>query len=638
MRVNLLFVFFVLFWIPSFSQKPPTVPENIYGIKNPIPEGGKPCTGCLTILESMPADVKFGIQLDGDDIYFIMSDIRYFDKLFSKSSDGIAVDIISREQFSCKLKTNRVAKSWAYMGFLLEPVYLKEMKKTALVSETGEIFIKMGVIPPHLKNDELEFNLLLINNKYLCRYNNFFDIPGQKWGLLEMGLFMDTIQTKAPQGEKAKPGQNVSMIFSKKMRFEIPFEKNKYEYSSADIKPLYDSLRLNNYDIKNISIRAFSSIEGPTEKNIQLQEKRAQSIIKVLQSFQLDTIHAEVTASENWVEFLEDIEGTKFSNLKSLSKAEIKERLENKQLSTELEPILKNHRKAILLIELEKKSKFSENDTNKIKQAFEKSIQEKNLAEAMEIQQIIFSRIRQHKIPYEFLANLEIPETYDYGSLLNNYAVFNYEHSEADVVSALKNFEKLQLLLPNSKNIKYNIVALKIKSWVYGQLIAEPEQLRKEIAELEKLGFDKRLIRRMQINFHIILSEYQMLKKNYAEKDKSVKYIQTNYSTLNLNDVDALNLARYFVGYSKYEWAESILNRYVTKVDVNEDLLFYYLNLTIIRPKMTASNQYRAIMLNAININKERFCKLFYPFGAGGITFQLLQNEYLKKTYCENCQ
>jgi hypothetical protein len=142
----------------------------------------------------------------------------------------------------------------------------------------------------------------------------------------------------------------------------------------------------------------------------------------------------------------------------------------------------------------------------------------------------------------------------------------------------------------------------------------------------------------MQINFHIILSEYQMLKKNYAEKDKSVKYIQTNYSTLNLNDVDALNLARYFVGYSKYEWAESILNRYVTKVDVNEDLLFYYLNLTIIRPKMTASNQYRAIMLNAININKERFCKLFYPFGAGGITFQLLQNEYLKKTYCENCQ
>ena len=42
-------------------------------------------------------------------------------------------------------------------------------------------------------------------------------------------------------------------------------------------------------------------------------------------------------------------------------------------------------------------------------------------------------------------------------------------------------------------------------------------------------------------------------------------------------------------------------------------------------------------MLNAINMNKNRFCKLFNSIDTGGVTFQLLQDEYLNETYWENC-
>ena len=42
-------------------------------------------------------------------------------------------------------------------------------------------------------------------------------------------------------------------------------------------------------------------------------------------------------------------------------------------------------------------------------------------------------------------------------------------------------------------------------------------------------------------------------------------------------------------------------------------------------------------MLNAIEMNKERFCKLYNSYLNEGVTFQLLENEYLRKTYCENC-
>ena len=32
------------------------------------------------------------------------------------------------------------------------------------------------------------------------------------------------------------------------------------------------------------------------------------------------------------------------------------------------------------------------------------------------------------------------------------------------------------------------------------------------------------------------------------------------------------------------------------------------------------------------------YCKLFNSIEKGGITFQLLDNEYLRDTYCENCR
>jgi hypothetical protein len=42
--------------------------------------------------------------------------------------------------------------------------------------------------------------------------------------------------------------------------------------------------------------------------------------------------------------------------------------------------------------------------------------------------------------------------------------------------------------------------------------------------------------------------------------------------------------------------------------------------------------------LNAINLNKVRFCKLFDPVEKDGLTFQLMENAFLRDTYCESCK
>jgi len=46
---------------------------------------------------------------------------------------------------------------------------------------------------------------------------------------------------------------------------------------------------------------------------------------------------------------------------------------------------------------------------------------------------------------------------------------------------------------------------------------------------------------------------------------------------------------------------------------------------------------YRSYLINARNRNKPRFCKMFESLRHGGISFQLLDNEYVKKMHCESC-
>jgi outer membrane protein OmpA-like peptidoglycan-associated protein len=627
--------FLILF---SYALITTTTAQNKYDIKEPTPSSvQQKCGECLSVLNNLPPEVTYGFYLDGRKIYFMMTDKRYFELLFKKGLDGIAVDIITKSQFPCGAE-NSFPNSNISMGKLLKPIYYKDFKKNIIVGENGHVAFKVATLPEKYLTLEYELNLLVLKNNNACFYTNFFDLPQARWGLLEMGLYKDTIVHSATTNKANNNSRSETIkSLNKKMKFIIPFEKGKSEYSPKDIKPLYDSLRLTDYTITKTTIKAYSSVEGSLEGNIKLQNKRAESIVKALQSFQEGIISTDISASENWVEFLMDVSAAGYSNIAKMTKEKIKTELNTKGLSKKLEPILKNHRKAIIVLELEKKTRFQSENNTVIKAFYKKAIKNKTMEEAIELQKEIFARIRNNKMPAAILKEFEIPKEVDYGTLLKNNAAFEFEQNEEDIYAALVAFKDLEILLPKDNHIKYNICVLQLKSWVYGELLIEPVQLLKDIKSLTKRGINGKLVKYLTINYHIINSEYMMFKQDYAAKDVSLNYIYKNYKYLKLSNQDYLQLARYFASYGRYDWSEKVLKPHIRKIDVDEELLFYYLNLTIIDQKNTKNQTYRTIMLNAINLNKKRFCSLFDPYGKGGINFQLLNDAYLKSTYCENC-
>ncbi len=604
------------------------VPANTYRIQNYEEE---PCQECSEVFYQMPPDVQFGVQQDSVQLYFIMTDQEWFNKVFNNKGDGIAVDVVSRQQFACGQPTQR-PNSPIYKGSLQPPIYLSELQEKGYINPQGDVIIPLGPLPDNIKNHEVELNLLIIQDKHVCEYIVLYDLPDHKWELLDMGLYRDSI------AKTQEMANSSSAEFSKTLQFSIPFERNKFDYNKADIQPLYDSLRLTNFDIRTINIDAYSSVEGPTDHNIYLQEKRAESIAKALQSFQSDKIQVNVTASENWKAFRQDIQSTPYKRMANWQDAQIKKKLDDLAFREKVEPVLAKHRLANISLELERKVNFDLSDGEQAAKAFNNAMAKKNLEEAELLQQAIYARIKDRRLPEEVAAKLEIPEENTYGVLLNHQASFKYEQNPEDILAAIKDFEKLKTLLPANKEIDYDLCVLRIEAYAEGKLDIDPKKLRDNIAELENKGFTKEETIHLMINFHIIYGEHLQLQKKYREKNKVLQYVKQNYQYLKLSEQDALNLAKYFAGYFKANWATQLLRPYAMKENPDEGLLFYFINLTIVDDREVGKGYYGEILEKAHRMNPQRFCHLFDVYGSGGITFQLLENEKLKRSYCAKCR
>lgn len=609
--------------------------QNLYDIKNPGSSYSQKCSSCVQAIEGLPKEVQFGILRDGaDDLYFYLTDINYFDALFEKSGDGLAVDIVSKDVFECEKPPVNERKG--YRGKVLEPVYRNDLKKSIQPSPYGAV-VKVGHVPSALREKSLEYNIIFLSNKYYCFYYTVLSLSASKWDLLDMGLYMDTLVMSGNDMQQ-RTQRNISLMNRKVLEFEIPFEKNKTVYNREDIQPFYDSLKMNKYFIKNIQLKAYSSVEGSTENNIALQQGRARSIIDVLQSFQLPEIVFNIEASENWVEFFADIQGTEYAYLLTMRKQDIKTELTKSKVAKDLEPFLKNHRKVMISLELEERINYNNLDENALKAAFDKSIEEKNIEKALKIQKTIFSKVYQAELPESFINRFEIPKEAVYSPLLVSQLSFKYFSNLQDALATYKAFNALDQIVPNNPHIKYNLCVLKFRLWLLGDFMVEPDEFMEEIKALKRMNIHPALVDRMMLNYHIILTDKYMYEGNYAEKDRSLSFIYRHYQGANLNDEAVLNLARYFSSFARYDWAEKVLKPQAYNINASDETIFYYLNLTIGNPKNFKSTDYRRVVENAINADQERFCKMFDSKEDGGISFQLLKNEYLKDSYCENCK
>jgi hypothetical protein len=604
--------------------------QERFGIQFPNSnERGSSCSYFEQAFRNKPKETSFVIKREGNKLFFETNDEKWVKQLFKKPTDGVSVDIVSKNRYEC----DRSAESSQVKGKLLAPVYTSEIKKGLKPFEKSTFRVAVGTIPISMLKEDLEFNILFLNENTLCKYYTIYNLASYPWDLLDMGVYLDSLTFK---NEKIVSDADQAVTRYKTLRFVIPFEKNKSVYDASDIKPLYDSLRLTDFNIKTIDIKAYASVEGSAARNMELQQERGSSIARSLQTFQSPEIETNITTSENWVEFFNDISRTKYADLKSLSKNEIKSRLVG-QASKDLEPILEDHRKAVVTLELDRIDLYKDKDIEELITLFNTSLKADKLAEATAIQNSLFEKVKEKNSP-DALKRLEVPNQKKYIDFLNKNTMYSYLMDIRLSLIAYNDMKKLAELDPKNPKVQYNLAVLKFVLWRNNAAPIDANQFKRQINDLNNFSIDRSLIDRMMINYHIVSAEREMRKGNYDEKDKSVLNILSTYKRVPLTDTDYLSLAQFLTYYAQTGEAVTVLEPRARQITIDEDLLFYYLNLTMIDKRLTQTEAYRTIMLNAVNQNKERYCKLFDPSLEGGVTFQLLEDAYLKSSYCENCK
>lgn len=341
--------------------------------------------------------------------------------------------------------------------------------------------------------------------------------------------------------------------------------------------------------------------------------------------------------AENWLDFYKDIKSTRFEYLARLSRRDVKFKLMGRPVADSLEMILSKERMAILTLYYERSPGLETVKNDSILNSFRRAITEKNINRARLIQKEIYERISDSKLPDDFLDKLEIPREKTYWELLNDRVIYKYSLNVLGAYDALDAFREIHDLDPDNGKINYNICALSLFAWQFQLDSIDINKLLSNINQLGKQGIHPSLVRRILVNYHILQSFYLLNKYKYDEKDSSVLFIKENYARLALTDEDRFSLAKYFSFYSQEEWGEELIEDRIDKLDVSEDLLFYYVNLGFFKPDNYENEKFKKALLNASIINRERFCRFFNSINKGGVSIQLLEEALFRQLYCENC-
>lgn len=568
------------------------------------------------------------IYVEEGKLYFYFHDLQFFKTLISEPKDGIAIDIVNREQYGCE-KGNRIYPSDIHKGVLLKPLYKNELFRGNETKSDGELWVPVSNMPLYADTLNSEFNLLIIKNGSVCQTIYYNNIGGANLDLMNINWALDTIQvsTKADSVKKT-------------LEFDIPFEQGKFYYQLEDIKPILDAIQLHKYDIKEIELTAYSSIEGTEDVNKELQNKRAQSILDAIEEYKLTDVNKTIVTRENWEDFKALISESPYAKeFEGLTNEQIRRIVNSDTLDYSLEPYLRDQRKAHLKITVE--SVYMDSSLARVLvERMREAVQEKDGRQARLLQSMLMYEYNQGNVALADIVQFDIPQIKELLPVLANQIVLKAgTQLEALSDSMLAIIDQrliaLKIIEPENPFLNYNQCLIDLLRWSRNyDYIVKPEELGSRIKKLYATRMPNFKVTRLLLNFNIVAAEYYYEKKMFSERDDALEELRKFLVSADLDRDQTYLIANYFMFQMKLKWAIEMMLPFSKKQDIDEDFLFSFISIAIYDKSQVSEDLLVELLNRAQKMNKDRFCKLFgYP----NMSFQLLANKKIKSAYCSVC-
>ena len=562
-------------------------------------------------------------------IYFEHDDYKALRKIINRPDDGIAVDIVMKEQYQCGID-NILDNDNINRGVLIKPIFIDDMIKNNEIEEkkSTKLSVSIAEFPKEISGD-YELNLLIIKESSVCRSIPILYIEKNHFEYNEIvSLENDTnsiaCDTYKPIAEKAT------------LEFKIPFEAKKFSYSLEDIEPYLNSLNEPQFTIDEISITAYTSMEGGDKKDIDIQKKRAESIVAALKKRQIPNFKYNISVSDSYEMFKNDVKYTQEYGMVNLSPSEVKEQLKG-QVLKELEPMLAKHRfaKVVMTITYDINKKFEQPFViNK----FNKYIEKNDLARAFSVQKYIVSQIKTGKYNSLVLSNMKIPnKEKQFIPFFNNYYFIENYLKDDYTKEMYENLVLLSQMDPKNEIVFYN----KTVCSVFMSKLNNAETI-KEIQEAIDLIYSFRNINKTTVDNLNLKYQYKILGVADSSKIPTISSIvETSYNkikqivfgTYTVNWKNANKLSEIFIKNGDYPSAIRIMNLFINDEKATPEFLFTYLSLLSHRDDYYLTPAFANTAQKCLSIDKTKLCKLLKKF-----SFQVLENKEVKKIYCKDCK
>ncbi|MGK0390531.1 MAG: hypothetical protein ACI94Y_003285 [Maribacter sp.] len=285
--------------------------------------------------DNIIANLGDDIKIEGNKVMLYYHNKEFFNKIFTDSNDGIAVDLITREQLPCDAP-NQLDFSPIYDGILLKPVLIKEILSKNIATSDYRIIAQIGTVPEHLMGKEISASVLVIKNRNnSCAYLNPSYVPRRKYPLLPF----------VPQLN------NPSNIRLSKNGI-LTTQKLNYEFNTNITTPIeYPEIKDIPHDIHSIDILSYSSIEGNTATNERIHHERAKSIkAHIFKQLSIRESKINIDTKENWDKMNFQLKYYKADHLITASPSSLKSTIAKNDNSLPWKKLLHEQRKSIAII------------------------------------------------------------------------------------------------------------------------------------------------------------------------------------------------------------------------------------------------------------------------------------------------
>ncbi|MEM6965738.1 MAG: CAP domain-containing protein [Bacteroidota bacterium] len=609
------------------------------------------------------ASFAYSLFQRGDSIFLYYENDEAVEKSILRENDGLAVDIIERRQFPCG-SPNLFHGSAIHDGVMLPPVFRDELfqKNKSLHYWGHKLFL--GIVPKGIAS-QIDLAMIGIKDSCYCDYGHSIEIPeaglaqfriNPIWALgeLKQRKYVDTLPPLKNDNRWTRVDSTSKFQISNKV-FEIHFDKNRYQLTQLPAS-LITFLKKNKSEIKSIEVEAFSSVEGATDKNIFLQNKRAQQIENALQKESIDLDQISKTSQENWNLFYAQIGTTKWSSWKSKPKYQIKNALRNASKAKELEPLLKEQRTAKVKITFNQTITTKRYATNYFDQVktdeelkyliayFSQLVAKSKTDSALLVQYQLIQEFLKEKISIHDLTDVNIPIKKENLPLLSNQFAIDlfFRKRIPENKEYIERLKQVKALDEHYLPMKFNFYGYATR-YLYAKQEAIGDLIDLEYDILDLLTDDsytityqdpKKAVERLQVNFHLGAFRYFRKNKQYDLKGESLAFIRDYFLEEGLTELETLRLALYFNKNGRHEWTLELLWPYIEKGHYMEETLFTYIQTLAPETDDSEVSKKRFVRYGKVaeQRNNDRFCKWLDE------EFQLLRTHEIKQIYCEHCE